>query len=688
MGFLSPWFLLGTLAVGVPLWLHLIRREQAVRLPFSSLMFLRRIPIKSVSRQRLKYFLLLSTRLLVVLLITLAFARLYFPSANRPLAAGGGEKHLLVLLDTSLSMQYGERWQRALAAAREAVAGLRERDQAQIVTFAAEFQVQNLPTSDKAALQAVLSKGISPTASPTSYAQAFRAVDRIAEDTRRPLSVVFISDLQKSGLGNPPQSVSPPVSDFRIVNVAEPESPNWTIEGARSRRVIYKSRYPDRLVVQLRGFATPETAKEVTFSLRGKVIEKKTVQVPASGNATVLFEKFDVPLGENPARIEITPPDRLPADDSFYFTLERREPHRLLFLREAEAAGELYYFRSALAAEPDSPFLIEARTPAEAGSVPLREYAMVILSNVQQLSGPLVSDLRDFVKQGGGLLITAGSRLTPALETQLKELWPGKVLQKRLMTREGERLVLLGEFDKDHPVFRELRDAGADSLRSVEVFAYLRIQPEGNVLLRFSNGDPALLEKPYEQGRVLLFASSFDNVWSDFPLHPAFVPLLHQLIHYTAQLTGEPPAYAIPSAVSLENYARGRGDASSSRIWNILGPDGKREVPLAEEKQPDFLVLRRPGFYEVRQKDRTHLLAANPDPRESDLAPLSREDQALWMTSGRTQEAGGDAAVAGERAKQQAVWWYLLLLALLVAAVEVYLANQYLGPRRIAVSPE
>ena len=65
MGLLSPWFLLGTLVVGVPLWVHLIRREQAIRLPFSSLMFLRRIPIKSVSRQRLKYFLLLSMRLQV-----------------------------------------------------------------------------------------------------------------------------------------------------------------------------------------------------------------------------------------------------------------------------------------------------------------------------------------------------------------------------------------------------------------------------------------------------------------------------------------------------------------------------------------------------------------------------------------------------------------------------------------------
>ena len=110
MGLLSPWFLLGTLAVGIPLWVHLIRREQAIRLPFSSLMFLRRIPIKSVSRQRLKYFLLLSMRLLIILLVTLAFARPYFPSATRPLAAGGSERHVVILLDTSMSMQYGDRW--------------------------------------------------------------------------------------------------------------------------------------------------------------------------------------------------------------------------------------------------------------------------------------------------------------------------------------------------------------------------------------------------------------------------------------------------------------------------------------------------------------------------------------------------------------------------------------------------
>ena len=695
MGLLSPWFLAGVLAVGIPLWVHLIRREQAVRLPFASLMFLRRIPIKSVSRKRLKYFLLLSMRMLVILLIALAFARPYFPWLQGPLTAGGSERFGVILLDNSMSMQYGDRWERALMAADEAIAGFRAGDEAQVVTFSSDFQILNLPTSDKAALRAALEQ-VTPSASPTSYTQAFRAAERIAEDAGRPLSVVMISDFQKSGLGTGTQVALPTMADFRIVNVAEGPAPNWTVEGVRSRRTIYRARYPDRLVALLRGSGTPQMTKEVTFSLLGRQIGRQAVGIPESGVATVTFDGFDVPVGQNPAQISISPADGLPADDTFYFTLERREANRVLFLREPGTEAELYYLRSALSAETDSPFLIEARSPADARSVPLREYAMVILSNVRQLPGAVVTELREYVEQGGGLLITAGSNTSPALEMQLQGLWPGKTLEKRVMTREGERLVLLGEFDRDHPVFRDLREVGNDSLRSVEIYAYLRLEagPESGsaVLLRYSNGDPALVEKSVGQGRVLLLGTSFDNVWSDFPLHPVFVPLAHQIIRHAAQLGDEVPAYAIPSTVSLRQLARGQGvRESSNRVWTVLGPDGNREIPLAGEAEQDFLTLRRPGIYEVRQANRTHRLAANPDPRESDLTPLSAEDQALWVSAARApaQEAAAAAGTIGpEQARRQAVWWWLLLAALVIAVVEMYLANQFLGPKRVAVASD
>ena len=43
------------------------------------------------------------------------------------------------------------------------------------------------------------------------------------------------------------------------------------------------------------------------------------------------------------------------------------------------------------------------------------------------------------------------------------------------------------------------------------------------VAVRLQDGTPLLLEKPLGEGRVMLFASGFDNLTNDLPLHPVFV---------------------------------------------------------------------------------------------------------------------------------------------------------------------
>ncbi|HWP85555.1 MAG TPA: BatA and WFA domain-containing protein, partial [Terriglobia bacterium] len=672
MGLLAPWFLAGALAVGIPIWVHLIRREQALRLPFSSLMFLQRVPIKSVYRRHLKHLLLLAMRVLMILLLALAFARPYIPGSVLPAVAEGGNRRVAIVLDNSMSMQVGDRWERALEAAQEAIGRLGENDQGEIITFAADFEVRNLPTSDQGALLATL-ESITPSASTTSYEHAFRAMERVSEDSDRPVAVVLISDMQKAGLGTAAQSLTlPPLAEFRAVDVSGGTVPNWAVQDVRVLPRIYRQRYPERLLVQLRGYGTEETTKEVLFTLTDKLIQRKSVTIPAGGIATVEFEGFDVPQGSNRGLIRIAPADALPADDSYQFTLERREPYRLLFLHPGGETAELYYVRNALGAESNSPWVLDARTPAEALSFPMSSYAAVILSNVDRLPPELAGEVRKLLERGGGLVITAGNRFPArALEEQLQDFWPARARERRTLTRDDERLVLLGEFDRDHPIFRDLEETGTQSLRAVESYAYIRLQPEHQVLLKFANGEPALVERPWAAGRVLLFASAFDNVWSDFPLHPVFVPFLHQLIRYAAQLPSEPAAYRIPTTISLANYTRGLV-GTAGRTWDIVGPDGKRVVPLEQERRADFLVLNQPGFYSLRLQDQERWIAANPDPQESDLTPLAAEDRALWIPTG--QSAGSAAAVAAtaaESEKRQAIWWYLLLLALLVAAVEI-----------------
>src|SRR5260370_33243424 len=103
MGFLSPWFLGGLAALGLPVYIHLLKQHRSVPLPFSSLMFFEKRTQSSVKHRRLKYLLLFAMRVALIALLALAFAN---PFVNRAAAgATDGRKFILIAVDNSFSMR-------------------------------------------------------------------------------------------------------------------------------------------------------------------------------------------------------------------------------------------------------------------------------------------------------------------------------------------------------------------------------------------------------------------------------------------------------------------------------------------------------------------------------------------------------------------------------------------------------
>src|SRR5580693_1457356 len=100
MGFLAPWFLAGLTALGVPVFVHLLRRHVTTPRPVSSLMFYERATQSSTRHRRLKHLLLFTLRFLLMLLVVLAFAN---PFVHRAAANVNG-RLLLIVLDRSFSM--------------------------------------------------------------------------------------------------------------------------------------------------------------------------------------------------------------------------------------------------------------------------------------------------------------------------------------------------------------------------------------------------------------------------------------------------------------------------------------------------------------------------------------------------------------------------------------------------------
>src|ERR1051326_690695 len=101
MSFLNPYLLFGSLALAIPVLIHLVRREKSEIIPFSSLMFLLKVPKRSIRQQKIKNLLLMALRLLILALLVGAFARPYLTKASKAPVNANSNRGTVMMLDTS-----------------------------------------------------------------------------------------------------------------------------------------------------------------------------------------------------------------------------------------------------------------------------------------------------------------------------------------------------------------------------------------------------------------------------------------------------------------------------------------------------------------------------------------------------------------------------------------------------------
>ena len=184
MSLLTPAFLIGLAALAVPLLIHLIRRERQDAVAFPSLMFLSRIPQPVVKRRRIRNWWLFALRCLALILLVSAFARPFVDRGPGAVAQGDAAREVVILLDRSYSMGYGDRWDRALTAARGAIDGLGQSDRASLVVFDATASALVQPTAASRSARESAMK-------PTMYTATTMAQSMMNPMARGPKSAIW-----------------------------------------------------------------------------------------------------------------------------------------------------------------------------------------------------------------------------------------------------------------------------------------------------------------------------------------------------------------------------------------------------------------------------------------------------------------------------------------------------------------
>ena len=670
MGFLAPWFLAGLAAVGLPIWLHLLKQHKTTPLPFSSLMFFERRTQSSIKHRRLRYLLLFALRTALVALLALAFARPFVNSAT--VASAGGGKLLVLAIDNSFSMRQGNRLERAKSEAVASVANLRPEDRGMVLAFGSQAHLMGEPSGDLNGLRAEI-HAIQPSDDRGSYAELVRVLRSLAQSANMPVEAHLFSDMQKSSMppGFADIALGPGIR-LAMHPVVNQSLGNSTVENVTAPRRLYD---PKKVRIQTTVMASGEATgrRRVALLLNGREVSSKLVDVSANGRATAEFIGLDAPYGMNRGEIRIDSGDAFAADDHYYFSVERSDPRPVLFVHAARDGRDLLYYRMAIESARDAAFTLQAASPDQAANLPLARYAFVVLSDAGEISASLEQALRGYVGAGGSLLVALGPSSAARKRVPVSD---EPIRETRYASRDAARFETIATLDAAHPATRQ-----AGNWAGVKFYRSARIEPGADrVLAMLADDTPLLVERQIGDGRVLTFASTFDNVANDFPLHAGFVPFVEETAQYLAGMDDRPVNFTVSSYLDLRT-----GREPSGAAIEVLDPHGARAMTLSESARAQNIQLTGQGFYEVRRPNHhNELIAVNPDRRESDFDVIPPETLALWQNTGQGSRV--TSAASGEvEQKPLDFWWYVMILVLALAVAESLVGNKHLTVDKEAV---
>ena len=678
MNFLNPFFLIGAAVLAVPVLIHLVRRERSEIVPFSSLMFLLKIPKRMVRQQMLKNLLLMALRLLLIALLVSVFARPYLVQSATPDGPQAGQgQGFVMLLDNSYSMRYGQNFDKMKSEAQSRINALGSGDRMAIASFNDAATVLVQATPDKGRLRAAVD-ALEPSFGGTRYFEAFSLADRLlTQFGGQEQHLVLISDFQRIGWNRSSrESVIGHDVKAEMVSVGVADSGNIGIDNVSVDATSFVRTYAGRVVARIHNYRRDkEVSVPVALLINDKEEARKNVTVPVSGTALAEFSGFDLPLGYVKGKVRIVSDDPLPQDNEFLFSIERREKLNVMIL-DGGRPRQSFLLRTAFTAAPDLPFNVKVANASAVSVEDLGSQEILIFNDVPRLSDAVRDRVVQARKAGQGQFVILGN----AADLRWWETvsgFPAKAVRRVDVSKErGKTVAYLTSYDRNHGIFKRFQGSSRLGLNTAQFFQYIELEPKPGAfsLAKFDSGHPAVVESPADDRGMLVFASALDNTWNDLPLKPSFVPFMFESARYLTGYNAAKAWYTLGEGIPIIGALEGG-------VARVVDPSGNQDaVGEGELKSGEqrYYSPSTPGFYELRVGRERRTLAVNSPSNEGNLEMMIPEDLLAGVQSTEAEERNTGTFVTDDKleyARRQMGWWYLLLIALIAGIVELYIAN-------------
>ncbi len=703
MNFLNPFFLLGILAVAVPVIIHLINLRRPQKVPFSTLSFLNELKKSTIRKIRIKQYLLMTLRALAVLFLALALARPFLPPTLTGSSGSETPKAVGIIIDNSSSMERvgpkGPLFEQAREVARTIVEGARTEDRFIVATTNGEQSAINVQSASRA-LEAIEQAETQNTGNFIS--ENLTLVYQRLEQTPMEQAIIYlISDGQKSqleeleNLGLESVTESNPIS-FQLIELGNAEQQNLAISAITLKSQMLSRGSPVTLGVELENIGEVEAVNQyVSLEIRDRMAGQYQVDLAPGESSEYLFEIVPDQNGDIPGRI-IIDGDEVTFDNSRYFVLRIPESRSVLLLTEETSGSRDFrsYLTPALEAarKTNTQINFTEKRVEEVDRANLANYDVIVLDGLNEVPEYWFSDLQRIVQNGKGLLFFPSEQGNVGNYNDFFQLFNAG--QFNNIIGEYASFNAVGEFDdlvEGHPILDELFEKdGEEQIRLdlPELFFYYDYQPPdntGSYIILQSRSDEALLtEQRFGEGKVLISTFGADPGWTNFPVNPLFAPLYYRSVLYASSSEqGGLDQHVLGKRFEWEGPLQNQNieiqKGEETIIPDVQGmPEGIRISYPAREWTP--------GIYTIAGGEEKRLIAVNQDIMESYFDTLPNSDLDNLLSKYVTINTAIDASDLSENNLEdrlnaasfgKEIWSWFIWIALVLLVAEMLVSKLY-----------
>ena len=680
MVFLNPSVLLGLLAATIPILIHILNFRKLKKVEFSTLAFLKELQKSKIKKIKIKQWLLLALRTLIIIFLVLAFARPALESTYFGGTTSTAKSSVAFVIDNSFSMSLikndGSLFNKCKMETKKIINQMQTGDEFYFIISSDSV----LHFTDKNTAIKFISEFDISLLTESLNKKIGRAIKILDKSQNINKELYLFSDFQKSTFAD---SIKQNITGEKQIqlysfDVGENNTSNISVTNLKLENSIIEINKPVEFSAVINNFSQT-TVNNINASLfiNSEHIARQNISLSGKEHKKIKFNTTLKTNGIIEAEVHLDD-DNINQDNTNYLSFYVPEKIRILLLYDDISDTKFLnaVFGSSLLSNKFEITRINTKTK---NNIKYSSYDVLFLISTNTT---VINELQKSVVAGSKLVIIPPKNVNlnelRLLTSKLKYPTATQIIQS---SKNGNDYAEFGDVNFKHPIFQDLFDTkNKNKIESPFILKYINIENNYNVssIIKLNNKSTFLGEYKLGKGKILFFNTALNLEWSNFPLKGIFAPLFTKIVYYLFTDNLIFNCYTVGDAIPV--------DISRSTFpkLDVQLPNGKDNVNLENfnGKIFNYTSTLQAGIYKFYCNNKLISLASvNVNPIESDLTKIeeSKKESYFKYYFGKNFLNIDITENYIEKIKQARygteLWKPFLIIAFLLALIEMFVAR-------------